>query len=80
MKVSDPLNPQRELSAAERAERIRVIVSHPAYELAEGDTAFLEQPELCGVRLLLEYEKPRARLEQHEVRSPSCWQHTICVR
>ncbi len=69
MKTPDPGTPQTDLSPAERAERIRAIVSHPAYALAEGDTSFLGRPELCGVRLLLEYEKPRARLEQHEVRS-----------
>jgi uncharacterized protein (TIGR00730 family) len=52
---------------------MRTILDNPSYRAADEDPDFLRRPEMRGVRLLLDYEKPQTLLEEHDVA------HTIVV-
>ncbi|WP_345975002.1 LOG family protein [Sulfurimonas sp. HSL3-7] len=54
-------------------ERIEAITSGPGYEIAEKDSAFLEQHETLGIRLELDYLKAELLLQKHGI------EHTIVV-
>ncbi|WP_321899308.1 LOG family protein [Paraburkholderia heleia] len=64
----------RGLSAAERpAPRVRRLVESQSYVQADEDAAFLRRPEMCGVRLQLDYWKTEERLQRSGIA------HTVVV-
>jgi uncharacterized protein (TIGR00730 family) len=46
------------------APRVRQLVESQSYVQADEDAAFLRRPEMCGVRLQLDYWKTEERLQQ----------------
>src|SRR5229473_5913469 len=65
-----PKSPEEDPEALQRVQRI--LESH-AYRLAEADPEFLGRDESRGLRLQLEYLKPKTLLDEQGVR------HTIVV-
>lgn len=57
----------------EAPERVRRLLESPSYRLADEDVAFLQQPEMRGVRLQLDFWKAEDLLQAHHV------EHTIVV-
>ncbi|HXX83136.1 MAG TPA: LOG family protein [Casimicrobiaceae bacterium] len=57
----------------EAPERVRALLESPSYRLADEDIAFLQQPEMRGVRLQLDFWKAEDLLAAHGV------EHTIVV-
>ncbi|MFP4894901.1 LOG family protein [Paraburkholderia sp. EG304] len=53
--------------------RVRRLVENPTYLQADEDLAFLRRPEMCGIRLQLDYWKTEETLQRYEI----C--HTIVV-
>ncbi|MGN6319472.1 TIGR00730 family Rossman fold protein [Trinickia sp.] len=53
--------------------RIRRLIDSPSYRQADEDRAFLQQPEMCGVRLQLDYWKTEQTLQRHGI------EHTVVV-
>lgn len=53
--------------------RIRRLIDSPSYRQADEDHAFLQQPEMCGVRLQLDYWKTEQTLQRHGIA------HTVVV-
>ncbi|WP_233839080.1 LOG family protein [Paraburkholderia sp. ZP32-5] len=51
----------------------RRLVEHPTYLQADEDLAFLRRPEMCGVRLQLDYWKAEETLQRHDIH------HTVVV-
>jgi uncharacterized protein (TIGR00730 family) len=71
-----PLPEQRAKPASEDAEapaKIASILANPSYRAADEDPDFLRRPDMRGVRLMLDYEKPQTLLVEHNVA------HTIVV-
>ena len=58
---------------AEARERVRRLVASPSYKQADEDKAFLLRPEMCGVRLQLDFWKTEEILQRHGI------QHTVVV-
>ncbi|CAB3656585.1 hypothetical protein LMG22037_01262 [Paraburkholderia phenoliruptrix] len=56
-----------------RAERVRRLIESPTYLQADEDPDFLRRPEMCGVRLQLDYWKTEETLQRHGIA------HTIVV-
>ncbi len=56
-----------------RASRVRGLIESPTYLQADEDLAFLRRPEMCGVRLQLDYWKTEESLQRHTIH------HTIVV-
>ncbi|MDE1138536.1 MAG: TIGR00730 family Rossman fold protein [Paraburkholderia tropica] len=48
--------------------RVRRLVESPTYVQADEDGAFLRRPEMCGVRLQLDYWKAEEKLQQLGIR------------
>ncbi|MFX1764976.1 TIGR00730 family Rossman fold protein [Paraburkholderia sp. A1RI-2L] len=44
--------------------RVRRLIESPTYVQADEDSAFLRRPEMCGVRLQLDYWKAAEKLQQ----------------
>ncbi|CAN0626225.1 AMP nucleosidase [Burkholderia multivorans] len=44
--------------------RVRRLIASPAYLPADEDAGFLQQPDMCGVRLQLDYWKTESRLQR----------------
>ncbi|NRO96948.1 cytochrome D ubiquinol oxidase subunit II [Paraburkholderia sp. NMBU_R16] len=57
----------------EAAERVRQLIASPSYRQADEDRAFLLRPEMCGVRLQLDFWKTEEILQRHGI------EHTIVV-
>ncbi|WP_277184192.1 TIGR00730 family Rossman fold protein [Caballeronia sp. BR00000012568055] len=57
----------------EAARRVRKLIDSPSYVQADQDAEFLQRPEMCGLRLQLDYWKAEALLKAHAV------DHTIVV-
>jgi uncharacterized protein (TIGR00730 family) len=53
--------------------RVRRLVENPTYLQADEDLSFLRRPEMCGVRLQLDYWKTEETLQRRDIR------HTIVV-
>jgi uncharacterized protein (TIGR00730 family) len=51
----------------------RIAIADPTYLQADEDLAFLRRPEMCGVRLQLDYWKTEESLQRHGIK------HTIVV-
>ena len=49
----------------EAAERVRQLIESPSYRQADADRAFLLRPEMCGVRLQLDFWKTEEILRRH---------------
>lgn len=60
-------------SETEARERVRKLVASPSYQQADEDRAFLLRPEMCGVRLQLDFWKTEEILQRHAII------HTIVV-
>jgi uncharacterized protein (TIGR00730 family) len=58
---------------SERSARVRHMIESPTYLEADEDLAFLRRPEMCGIRLQLDYWKTEETLQRHAI------QHTIVV-
>jgi uncharacterized protein (TIGR00730 family) len=54
-------------------ERVRLLLASPSYRQADEDPALLEQPQMRGVRLQLDYWKAEDALQRHGIG------HTIVV-
>jgi hypothetical protein len=61
------------LSAPQADLRVQHLVESPSYRQADEDLAFLQRPEMCGVRLQLDYWKAEELLQRHQI------DHTIVV-
>lgn len=57
----------------ETQRRIRHLTESASYRQADEDTAFLQRPEMCGVRLQLDYWKAEELLQRHRI------DHTVVV-
>jgi uncharacterized protein (TIGR00730 family) len=57
----------------EAPERVRRLIASPSYRLADQDVAFLQHPEMRGVRLQLDFWKAEDLLAAHGI------EHTIVV-
>ncbi|WP_375294233.1 TIGR00730 family Rossman fold protein [Caballeronia sp. PC1] len=57
----------------EVARRVQKLIDSPSYVQADQDAEFLQRPEMCGLRLQLDYWKAEALLKAHAV------DHTIVV-
>ncbi|WP_176053446.1 MULTISPECIES: LOG family protein [Paraburkholderia] len=55
------------------ASRVQGLIESPTYLQADEDLAFLRRPEMCGVRLQLDYWKTEEALQRHAI------DHTIVV-
>jgi uncharacterized protein (TIGR00730 family) len=53
--------------------RVQRLVESPSYQQADEDLAFLQRPEMCGVRLQLDYWKAEELLQRHQI------DHTVVV-
>ena len=62
-----------EAAAHEAALRVRQLVDSPTYRQADEDRAFLLRPEMCGVRLQLDYWKTEETLQRKGIA------HTVVV-
>ena len=60
-------------SGAEARERVRKLIESPSYQQADEDRAFLLRPEMCGVRLQLDFWKTEEILQRHAI------EHTVVV-
>jgi uncharacterized protein (TIGR00730 family) len=49
------------------AERVRQLIASPSYRQADEDRAFLQRPEMCGVRLQLDFWKVEEILQRHGI-------------
>lgn len=58
---------------SERSARVRRMIESPTYLEADEDLAFLRRPEMCGIRLQLDYWKTEETLQRHAI------DHTIVV-
>ncbi|EIF30841.1 putative Rossmann fold nucleotide-binding protein [Burkholderia sp. Ch1-1] len=58
---------------SERSARVRRMIESPTYLEADEDLAFLRRPEMCGIRLQLDYWKTEETLQRHAIH------HTIVV-
>ncbi|MFM0038516.1 LOG family protein [Paraburkholderia strydomiana] len=56
-----------------QSKRVRRLTDSPTYLQADEDVAFLRRPEMCGIRLQLDYWKTEETLQRHAI------QHTIVV-
>jgi hypothetical protein len=57
----------------EASERVQRLLDSPSYRQADQDPAFLERPQMCGVRLQLDYWKTEELLLRHRI------EHTVVV-
>lgn len=55
------------------SERIEKLMASPSYRQADEDKAFLMRPEMCGVRLQLDFWKTEEILQRHGI------EHTVVV-
>jgi hypothetical protein len=53
--------------------RVQRLIGSPSYEQADRDQAFLLRPEMCGVRLQLDFWKTEEILRRHAI------EHTVVV-
>jgi len=60
-------------SETEARERVRRLVASPSYQQADEDRAFLLRPEMCGVRLQLDFWKTEEILRRQGI------DHTVVV-
>ncbi|SEK10919.1 hypothetical protein SAMN05192539_104945 [Paraburkholderia diazotrophica] len=60
-------------TATELSLRVHRLVDNPTYLQADEDLSFLRRPEMCGIRLQLDYWKTEESLQRHAIR------HTIVV-
>ncbi|MGN6668571.1 MAG: LOG family protein [Trinickia sp.] len=60
-------------SEALARDRVRRLVASPSYQQADEDRAFLLRPEMCGVRLQLDFWKTEEILRHHAI------EHTVVV-
>jgi uncharacterized protein (TIGR00730 family) len=60
-------------SETEARERVRRLVASPSYQQADEDRAFLLRPEMCGVRLQLDFWKTEEILRRRGI------EHTVVV-
>lgn len=58
---------------ADIRERVQRLIGSPSYEQADRDQAFLLRPEMCGVRLQLDFWKTEEILQRHAI------EHTVVV-
>lgn len=58
---------------AEARERVRRLIASPSYQQADEDRAFLLRPEMCGVRLQLDFWKTEEILQRRGI------EHTVVV-
>ncbi|MDG0027834.1 LOG family protein [Trinickia sp. Y13] len=58
---------------AEARERVKRLVASPSYQQADEDRDFLRRPEMCGVRLQLDFWKTEELLLLHGIK------HTVVV-
>jgi uncharacterized protein (TIGR00730 family) len=61
------------LSTPQADLRVQHLVESPSYRQADEDLAFLQRPDMCGVRLQLDYWKAEELLQRHQI------DHTIVV-
>jgi uncharacterized protein (TIGR00730 family) len=61
------------LSAPRTDLRVQRLVESPSYRQADEDLSFLQRPEMCGVRLQLDYWKAEELLQRHHI------DHTVVV-
>ena len=64
---------QTSVDEAELRLRIQRLTESPSYRQADEDLAFLPRPEMCGVRLQLDYWKAEELPQRHQI------DHTIVV-
>lgn len=57
----------------ELSTRVHHLIESPTYLQADEDPGFLQRPEMCGIRLQLDYWKTEETLQRHAIR------HTIVV-
>ena len=55
------------------ASRVQKLIDSPSYVQADQDAGFLQRPEMCGLRLYMDYWKAEELLRRHGV------DHTIVV-
>ena len=67
------LEPEAEEPDADIRERVQRLIGSPSYEQADRDQAFLLRPEMCGVRLQLDFWKTEEILRRHAI------EHTVVV-
>src|ERR1700752_87370 len=48
--------------------RVRRLVENPTYLQADEALAFLRRPEMCGIRLQLDYWKTEETLQRRDIR------------
>lgn len=60
-------------SEAEASARVRRLIASPSYQQADQDRAFLLRPEMCAVRLQLDFWKTEEILQRHGI------EHTVVV-
>lgn len=60
-------------SDAEARERVRRLIASPSYQQADEDRDFLLRPQMCGVRLQLDFWKTEEILQRHGI------EHTVVV-
>jgi uncharacterized protein (TIGR00730 family) len=65
--------PKPENEDIDAPQRVRAILDSPGYSRADRDIHFLNQDEMRGVRLQIDYQKPELLLQQHKI------MHTIVV-
>jgi hypothetical protein len=53
--------------------RVKRLVESPSYRQADEDAAFLQRPEMCGVRLQLDFWKTEEILQRRRIN------HTVVV-
>jgi uncharacterized protein (TIGR00730 family) len=58
---------------AQARDRVRKLIASPSYQQADEDRAFLRRPEMCGVRLQLDFWKTEEILLRHGI------EHTVVV-
>jgi uncharacterized protein (TIGR00730 family) len=65
--------PAQQDQEAEAEERVRRLMESPSYRQADEDKAFLLRPEMCGVRLQLDFWKTEEILQRAGI------EHTVVV-
>jgi hypothetical protein len=65
--------PEDDESDADIRERVQRLIDSPSYEQADRDETFLLRPEMCGVRLQLDFWKTEEILRRRAI------EHTIVV-
>lgn len=71
--MNEHVNNDSDDSKAEAFERVRRLIASPSYQQADQDKAFLLRPEMCGVRLQLDFWKTEESLQRQGI------DHTVVV-